>query len=182
MKNEHSEKITPLAKDPAGIPRRMQKARIDKGLTLSQLAELSGASAMAISAIENGETGYSLHDLDKARKVLGVSLSYVMDGEEGLKKDAIAELKTLPRWETLEQCIKRTGEPWKGAVYFNLLAKRDGHSVYIGDKYQTCSVEEALEIIDRLENKQHCHDYTPVIICANSDFGKPPDGWRPENK
>jgi transcriptional regulator with XRE-family HTH domain len=85
MKNGHSE-ITPLSKDPAGIPRRMQKARIDRGLTLSQLAELSGASAMAISAIENGGKGYSLHDLDRARKVLGVSLSYVMDGDEGLKK------------------------------------------------------------------------------------------------
>jgi transcriptional regulator with XRE-family HTH domain len=86
MKNEHSEKITPLSKDPAGIPRRMQKARIDRGLTLSQLAELSGVRAMAISAIENGEPGYSLYDLNRTRKALGVSLSYVMDGEEGLKK------------------------------------------------------------------------------------------------
>jgi hypothetical protein len=86
----------------------------------------------------------------------------------------------LPRWETPEQWEKRTGKAWQGAVYFNLLAKRDGHSVYIGDKYQTCSIEEAREIIDNLENKQQCHEYTPVVICANSDSGKPPDGWRPE--
>jgi hypothetical protein len=92
----------------------------------------------------------------------------------------LAELKAPPRWETPEQREKRTGKAWQGAVYFNLLAKRDGHSVYIGDKYQTSSIEEVREIIDNLENKQHCREYTPVIICANSDSGKPPDGWRPE--
>jgi transcriptional regulator with XRE-family HTH domain len=86
MKNERSEKITPLSKDPAGIPRRMQQARIDRGLTLSQLSELSGASTIALSAIENGDPGYSLHDLNRARKALGVSLSHIMDGEERLKK------------------------------------------------------------------------------------------------
>jgi transcriptional regulator with XRE-family HTH domain len=86
MKNEHSEKITPLSKDPAGIQKRMQQARIDRGLALSQLSELSGVRPIVLSAIENGRMNYSLHDLNRARKALGVSLSYVMDGEEGLKK------------------------------------------------------------------------------------------------
>jgi transcriptional regulator with XRE-family HTH domain len=76
------EKITPLSKDPAGIPGRMVQARVDKGLTLRKLSELSGVNPMAISAIETGKPGYSLHDLNRARKALRLSLSYVMDGEE----------------------------------------------------------------------------------------------------
>jgi transcriptional regulator with XRE-family HTH domain len=80
MKNEHSE-ITPLSKDPAGIARRMQQARISRGLTLSRLAALSGVTCIALSAIENGKSGYSLYDLNRARKALGLSLSYVLDGE-----------------------------------------------------------------------------------------------------
>jgi transcriptional regulator with XRE-family HTH domain len=76
------EKITPLSKDPKGIGTRMMQARVDKNVTLRQLEELSGINAMKISAIENGETGFSLYDLNRVRKTLGLSLSYVMDGEE----------------------------------------------------------------------------------------------------
>jgi transcriptional regulator with XRE-family HTH domain len=71
---------TPLSKDPKGIPGRMARAWTDKNITLGQLSELSGVSPMALSAIERGKPGYSLHDLNRARKAL--SLSYVMDGEE----------------------------------------------------------------------------------------------------
>jgi hypothetical protein len=108
---------------------------------------------------------------------VGLAMSALSNIEE-----VLYDLRVRPRWETPDQWEKRTGEAWKGAVYFNLLRKRDGRSVYIGDKYQTCSIEEAREIIDNLENKQNCHDYTPIIICANSDSGKPPDGWRPEKE
>jgi transcriptional regulator with XRE-family HTH domain len=73
---------TPLSKDPKGIPGRMARARTDKNITLRQLSEMSGVSPMALSAIECGKPGYSLHDLNRARKALGLSLSYVMDGEE----------------------------------------------------------------------------------------------------
>ena len=101
-------------------------------------------------------------------------------GSEGLpEKEASAELQ-VRRWETLEQWEQRMGEKWKGAVYFNLFSKKDGHSVYIDGKYQTHTAEDALEIIDRLENKQHCHDYRAIVICANSDNGRPPDGWMPD--
>jgi transcriptional regulator with XRE-family HTH domain len=75
------ERITPLSKDPEGIGLRMIKARVDKDMTLRQLEELSGVSAMKISAIENGKPGFSLCDLNRARKALGLSFSYVMDGE-----------------------------------------------------------------------------------------------------
>jgi transcriptional regulator with XRE-family HTH domain len=76
------EKITPLSKDPVDIRGRMVRARADKGLTLEKLSEISGVSLIAISAIETGKSNYSLHDLNRARKALGLSLSYVMDGEE----------------------------------------------------------------------------------------------------
>jgi transcriptional regulator with XRE-family HTH domain len=74
--------VTPLSKDPAGIPGRMVRARVDKGITLRKLSELSGVSPMAISAIETGKPHYSLYDLDRVRKALGLTLSYVLDGEE----------------------------------------------------------------------------------------------------
>jgi transcriptional regulator with XRE-family HTH domain len=75
------EKMTPLSKDPKGIGPRMIKARTDKNMTLRQLEELSGVSAMKISAIETGKPGGSLRDLDRARRALGLSFTYVMDGE-----------------------------------------------------------------------------------------------------
>jgi transcriptional regulator with XRE-family HTH domain len=75
--------VTPLSKDPNGIPRRMAKARLDNGLSLMQLSERSGVGMRQLLAIETvGLRGYSLHDLDRARRALGLSLEYVMDGEE----------------------------------------------------------------------------------------------------
>jgi transcriptional regulator with XRE-family HTH domain len=73
-----------LSKDPEGIGKRMIQARVDKNITLRQLEELSGVNVIKISAIETGKrTGFSLYDLNRVRKALGLSLSYVMDGEEG---------------------------------------------------------------------------------------------------
>jgi transcriptional regulator with XRE-family HTH domain len=77
--------ITPLSKDPKGIPGRMARARTDKNITLQKLSEMSGVKPAALSAIEGGKSGYSLHDLNRARKALGLSLSYVMDKEEKTK-------------------------------------------------------------------------------------------------
>jgi transcriptional regulator with XRE-family HTH domain len=75
-------KITPLSKDPKGIGLRMIRARVNKDITLRQLSEMSGVSPMALSAIETGSLkGFSMHDLNRARKAMGLSLSYVMDGE-----------------------------------------------------------------------------------------------------
>jgi transcriptional regulator with XRE-family HTH domain len=80
---ENNTEITPLSKDPKGIGSRMIKARVDKDMTLRQLEELSGVKAIKISAIETGNLkGFSLYDLNRVRKTLGLSFSYVMDGEE----------------------------------------------------------------------------------------------------
>jgi transcriptional regulator with XRE-family HTH domain len=75
-------KITSLSKDPAGIAGRMHWARVGRDISLENLSEMSGVHIRALFSIENAQPGYSLHDLNRARKVLGLSLSYVMDGEE----------------------------------------------------------------------------------------------------
>jgi transcriptional regulator with XRE-family HTH domain len=74
--------ITPLSKDPKGIWQRMRKARENRGITLEKLSELSGVRIKNLLAIENRKLNYSLHDLNRARKILDLSLSYVLDGEE----------------------------------------------------------------------------------------------------
>jgi transcriptional regulator with XRE-family HTH domain len=70
-----------LSKDPAGIGGRVINARVRKNITLRQLSEMSGVKAINISAIETGNMNYSLYDLDRVRKALGLSLSHVLDGE-----------------------------------------------------------------------------------------------------
>jgi transcriptional regulator with XRE-family HTH domain len=74
--------IPPLSKDPAGIGGRILNARVRKNITLEQFSEISGVHVRNISAIEIGNFGYSLYDLNRVRKALGLSLSYVLDGEE----------------------------------------------------------------------------------------------------
>ena len=77
------DKITPLSKDPEGIKKRMRKERVKRNLTVGELSRLSGVSLMRIEAIEKWDTKrFALFDLDKVRKAMGLSLSYVMDGEE----------------------------------------------------------------------------------------------------
>ena len=126
--------------------------------------------------------------MKRAHETLNAALSHIGRGHEFIVGDlitiAIRELRNpfLVDFETPEQWETRTGKKWEDAVYFNLFSKKDGHSVYIGGKYQTMTIETALEIIDKLENQQHCHEYTAVVICANNDNGRPPDGWKPEGE
>jgi transcriptional regulator with XRE-family HTH domain len=76
------EKMTPLSKDPGGIGGRMLESRLGKKISRGQLSEMSGVRQSAIYCMENGLRGFSLHDLNRARRALGLSLAYVMDGEE----------------------------------------------------------------------------------------------------
>ena len=76
-------KITPLSSDPKGIKKRMRKERVKRNLTVIELSRLSGVSPVRIEAIEKWDTvRFTLYDLDRVRKALGLSFSYVMDGEE----------------------------------------------------------------------------------------------------
>jgi transcriptional regulator with XRE-family HTH domain len=80
--------MEPLSRDPAGIGKRIKQARIDKELTLSGLSELSGIPPIKVAAIENDKREkYSLHDLNKVRKALVLSLTYVMDGIVGFNME-----------------------------------------------------------------------------------------------
>ena len=77
------DKITPLSSDPKGIKKRMRKERVKRNLTVGDLSRFSGVSMVRIEAIEKWDTrGFSLYDLDRVRKAMGLSFSYVMDGEE----------------------------------------------------------------------------------------------------
>jgi hypothetical protein len=82
---------------------------------------------------------------------------------------AITELKAQPRFETPEQWEKRTGEKWP-----------DDWAVYVRNEkmiYPGCwHVWEHKKWKDT-EIRTKIPHYT--IICANNDYGPPPDGWRP---
>ena len=72
-----------LSSDPKGIKKRMRKERVKRNLTVIELSRLSGVSPVRIEAIEKWDTvRFTLYDLDRVRKALGLSFSYVMDGEE----------------------------------------------------------------------------------------------------
>jgi transcriptional regulator with XRE-family HTH domain len=69
-----------------GYGDRMWKARLALNMTIRVLAEKSGVHPMAISATENEKSnGFSLYDLDRYRKVVGVSLDYVYGSGGGLE-------------------------------------------------------------------------------------------------
>jgi transcriptional regulator with XRE-family HTH domain len=136
------EKITPLSKDPAGIPKRMQRARISRGLGLRELSELSGVRPINLAAIENGRINYSLHDLNRARKALGLSLSYVMDGEgnamTGVERIAAERKRQIEEegWTAEHDDLWKNGELADAAVCY-ALSKEDRYlDVMVCDSIQ----------------------------------------------
>jgi hypothetical protein len=84
-----------------------------------------------------------------------------------LLAEAIAELKALPRWETPEQYVKRTGERWPDdwAVY------------YIDPPRPYWDTQPTWEIC------RHDIAIRNGLICVvATEAGPPPDGWRPEDQ
>jgi hypothetical protein len=90
-------------------------------------------------------------------------------------------LTGVPNFETPEQWEKRTGEKWKGAVYFNLFSRKDGKSLYTDGRYQVSSTGEIIETIDRVMGLLGFPDCVVVVVCA-TEAGPPPDGWKPEEE
>jgi hypothetical protein len=88
---------------------------------------------------------------------------------------------SLPRWETTEQYEKRTGEVWKGAVYFNAFRNDTNKSFYTNGEYQVSSTKDILETIRNVTHITGIFDFKVVVICA-TEAGRPPDGWRPEDQ
>ena len=57
-------------------------ARIDKGLSMAQLADLVGVTPSAVSQWENGSKGVSKKNLEKLASVLDVSVEYLTGKKE----------------------------------------------------------------------------------------------------
>jgi hypothetical protein len=88
-------------------------------------------------------------------------------------------LTGIREFETPKQYRDRTGEPWKGAVYFNIFSKKDGESLYKDGKYQVSSTSEIIETVNRVISFLGFPDCVVVVICA-TEAGPPPGGWKPE--
>lgn len=57
------------------------QARIEKNLTLIQLAKLTGISKTCLNDIENGKTSPNLIQLEKIAKALNVKMTDLFDSE-----------------------------------------------------------------------------------------------------
>src|SRR5690606_11065064 len=57
--------------------------RLQLGMTLTELANLSGRSVSFLSQVENGHAGLSLTSLMQIAKALGVSVNYFVDTHDG---------------------------------------------------------------------------------------------------
>jgi len=60
------------------VGKNLRAARLAAGLTLRQVAELSGILFQYVSKIENGEKNLTLSTIDNLAKVLRVSVSELM--------------------------------------------------------------------------------------------------------
>ena len=61
------------------IAQNIKKARLEKGLTQSALAEKAGINANSYAKIERGETKPSFETISKILKALGIKSSDVLD-------------------------------------------------------------------------------------------------------
>ena len=64
---------------PANLGARLRGLRVERSLTIAQLAALSGVSSGMISQIERGTTNPSIRLLQRLRAALGVNLWEVLD-------------------------------------------------------------------------------------------------------
>jgi hypothetical protein len=94
----------------------------------------------------------------------------IQDDVHNSIKLAIAELKAPPRWETPEQRERRTGEKWPDnwAVYVKNITLMDEEGWYAWGY-------GLWKKTDKSNSK--CRF---AVVCANNDFGPPPDDWQPD--
>lgn len=69
--------------DPSKLSEVLKRRRLERKLTLEQLAEKSGVSRAAISKIERGDSGASTSVLGKLAEALDLSISQLVGGERG---------------------------------------------------------------------------------------------------
>lgn len=79
------------------IPRRLREERMQRGLTLEQLAALAGVSRAMISKIERGQSSPTAVLLSRLADAMGLSLSALMS-EPRATSPAIRRLQEQPLW------------------------------------------------------------------------------------
>ncbi|MEN1968365.1 helix-turn-helix domain-containing protein [Lentibacillus sp. N15] len=100
-----------------GIGKRIKQARLNKGLTQQQLADMCGFTKGLISQIENGKTSSAVATLSKIAKKLEVPLSWMLEDSPQNK------LTILPRANR----IPSIGDQKMGYA-FEMLANRSPYS------------------------------------------------------
>jgi transcriptional regulator with XRE-family HTH domain len=81
--------------DYSDIKERFRKVRLDKGLTQADLAKIVGLSASSVGAIEQGLYTPNFSVLRALHRRLGVSYTYLIDGENDNTEDLVAKAKGL---------------------------------------------------------------------------------------
>src|SRR5690554_4694957 len=97
------------------IGERVQRLRLAKGLSITELAERAGVAKSYLSSIERDiQSNPSIHFLEKVGKVLGVSVEEFLQTEELQKMDR--------EWSELVQEAMSSGvskEEFKAFLEFN---------------------------------------------------------------
>jgi hypothetical protein len=118
-----------------------------------------------------------MREIDKAHYCTGgfYSPDHCWYPQEGISKKCIkAECATFccHKWETPAQYKERMGEDWSddNAVYCGYISNNSKYVRWLSPLY-------FWEAKDSMEEHP---DVQWVVLCANTDWGKPPDDWMPE--
>lgn len=106
----------------------LRKARIDAGLTITEVAERTNITAQDIETYENGKTPIPLPKLEMIANVLGVSIDYFFDtdgivGEWLKQRKAFEDFVSLPS-DLQNFVIKPVNKP-----YLEIAQRMSGMSV-----------------------------------------------------
>jgi transcriptional regulator with XRE-family HTH domain len=92
--NTPREGVKPLILSPREIGMRLKQVRLDRGLTISEVAEGSGLSAGFISLVENGKSDITIGRLNKLLEFNSIRVTDFLEPESGLPERGEASLIT----------------------------------------------------------------------------------------
>ncbi|WP_078428927.1 helix-turn-helix domain-containing protein [Alkalihalobacterium alkalinitrilicum] len=109
------------------IGEKVKKLRLEKGLSLSELAESAGVAKSYLSSIErNIQSNPSIQFLEKISKVLGVSVETVLN--ENNEKQSVTEYDLDSAWIELVKEAMESGvskEQFREYLEFNKWRKHN---------------------------------------------------------
>lgn len=92
------------ASETAGVlstmGRNIRQMRIEKGMTLQALADLTGLSPSMLSLLERGRTGPSIGTLVVVASALGAQMSDLLDRSDGGEEDPVSRAAGRRAFET----------------------------------------------------------------------------------